>query len=86
MVALLDHLGIQRAKAIGLRPGAWTLLHVATAQPERLMVLVSATYFPQPLRDAAARFARAAFSLPAAERDARARHVHGDEQVARCMT
>jgi pimeloyl-ACP methyl ester carboxylesterase len=88
MVALLDHLGIQRAKAIGLSLGAKTLLHVATAQPERLkaMVLVSATpYFPQPLRDAAARFTREAFeSLPAAERDAlRARHVHGDEQVGR---
>jgi pimeloyl-ACP methyl ester carboxylesterase len=88
VLALLDHLGIQRAKAIGLSLGAKTLLHVATAQPARLeaMVLVSATpYFPQPLRDAAAQFTRAAFeSLPAAERGAlRARHVHGDEQIAR---
>jgi pimeloyl-ACP methyl ester carboxylesterase len=88
VLALLDNLGIERAKAIGLSLGAKTLLHVATAQPARLeaMVLVSATpYFPQPLRDAAAQFTRAAFeSLPAAERDAlRARHTHGDEQIAR---
>jgi pimeloyl-ACP methyl ester carboxylesterase len=88
VLALLDHLGIQRAKAVGLSLGAKTLLHVATAQPARLeaMVLVSATpHFPQPLRDAAAQFTRAAFeSLPEAERGAlRARHVHGDEQIAR---
>jgi pimeloyl-ACP methyl ester carboxylesterase len=88
VLALVDHLGIQRTKAIGLSLGAKTLLHMSTAQPARLeaMVLVSATpYFPQPLRDAAALFTRAAFeSLSAAERDAlRARHAHGDEQIAR---
>lgn len=86
VVALLDHLGIARAKAIGMSLGAKTLLHVATQQPGRIdaMVLVSATpYFPQPLRDAAARFTRDAFAqLSAAERDAlRVRHVHGDEQL-----
>jgi pimeloyl-ACP methyl ester carboxylesterase len=50
------------------------------------MVLVSATpHFPDPLREAAARFTRGALAgLPAAEREAlRARHVHGDEQIAR---
>jgi pimeloyl-ACP methyl ester carboxylesterase len=88
VLGLLDHLGIQRTKAIGLSLGAKTLLHMSSAQPARLeaMVLVSATpYFPQPLRDAAARFTRAAFeSLSAAERDAlRARHAHGDEQIGR---
>ena len=88
VLALADHLGIQRAKAIGLSLGAKTLLHVATAQPPRLdaMVLVSATpYFPPPLRAAAAQFTRSSFEqLPAAERNAlRARHVHGDEQIAR---
>src|SRR5258705_863258 len=49
VLALLDHLGIARAKAIGLSMGAKTLLHVATQQPGRIdaMVLVSATpYFP----------------------------------------
>jgi pimeloyl-ACP methyl ester carboxylesterase len=87
VLALLDALDIRRAKAIGLSLGAKTLLHVATLQPSRLdaMVLVSATpRFPQALRDAAAQFTKASFEgLPSAERDAlRARHIHGDEQVA----
>jgi pimeloyl-ACP methyl ester carboxylesterase len=47
--AMLDHLGIERFKAIGVSLGAKTLLHMATQQPTRVaaMVLVSATpYFP----------------------------------------
>src|SRR3982751_2991210 len=42
MFALLDHLGIARVKAVGLSMGAKTLLHMATAQPDRIdaMVLV----------------------------------------------
>jgi pimeloyl-ACP methyl ester carboxylesterase len=88
VLMLLDHLGITRTKAIGLSLGAKALLHVATKEPARLeaMVLVSATpRFPQPLRDAAAQFTRASLEgLTQAERDAlRARHVHGDEQIAR---
>jgi pimeloyl-ACP methyl ester carboxylesterase len=88
VLALLDHLDLRRAKAIGLSLGAKTLLHVATMQPDRVdaMVLVSATpYFPQPLRDAAAQFTRASFErLSRAERDAlRARHVYGDGQILR---
>jgi pimeloyl-ACP methyl ester carboxylesterase len=88
VVALLDHLGVVRTRAIGLSLGAKTLLHVATANPSRLeaMVLVSATpHFPQALRAAAARFTREAFELlPEAEREAlRARHTHGDEQIRR---
>jgi pimeloyl-ACP methyl ester carboxylesterase len=86
--ALLEHLKISRVKAIGMSLGAKTLLHLATADPQRViaMVLVSATpRFPDPLREAAARFTRDALAgLPAAERQAlRARHVHGDEQIAR---
>jgi len=86
VLALLDHLGVPRVKAIGMSMGAKTLLHVATAQPDRLdaMVLVSATpYFPEPLRAAAARFTQNAFdSLPdEARATLRARHVHGDEQI-----
>jgi pimeloyl-ACP methyl ester carboxylesterase len=86
VVALLDHLGIARAKAIGMSMGAKTLLHVATAQPPRVdaMVLVSATpYFPQALRSAAAQFTRESLDLLAEpERDAlRRRHVNGDEQI-----
>ncbi|HEY3139408.1 MAG TPA: alpha/beta hydrolase [Blastocatellia bacterium] len=51
--ALLDQLGIDRFKAIGLSLGAKTLLHIATQQPDRVqaMVLVSATpYFPEQAR------------------------------------
>jgi len=52
VVALLDHLQIATAKAIGMSMGAKALLHVATMQPDRIqaMVLVSATpYFPPQL-------------------------------------
>jgi pimeloyl-ACP methyl ester carboxylesterase len=51
--ALLDHLGIDRFKAIGLSLGAKTLLHLATQHPDRVeaMVLVSgAPYLPEPAR------------------------------------
>jgi pimeloyl-ACP methyl ester carboxylesterase len=86
VLALLDHLGLMRVKAIGVSMGAKTLLHVATAQPARVdaMVLVSATpYFPETLRSAAVQFTREAFDhLSEAERDAlRSRHVHGDDQI-----
>jgi pimeloyl-ACP methyl ester carboxylesterase len=56
MFALLDHLGIETFKGIGVSGGGNVLLHLATKQPERVkaMVLVSATsYFPaqaQPIR------------------------------------
>ena len=55
--ALLDHLGIERFKAIGMSLGAKTLLHVATQQPSRVeaMVLISGTpYFPARARAAMA--------------------------------
>ena len=86
VLALLDHLGLARVKAIGMSMGAKTLLHMATRQPTRLdaMVLVSATpYFPPALRIAAAQFTRESFDrLSETERDAlRHRHVHGDEQI-----
>ena len=51
--AMLDHLGIERFKAIGVSLGAKTLLHMAAQQPARVeaMVLVSATpYFPDQAR------------------------------------
>ncbi len=87
VIALLDHLGIGRTGAIGMSMGAKTLLHVATMRPSAVgaMVLVSATpYFPPPMRHAAAQFTTEAFDcLSAAELTAlRARHVHGDEQIA----
>ncbi len=86
VAALLDHLGVERVRAIGLSMGAKTLLHLATAVPERVeaMVLVSAaSYFPEALRTAAAQFTEEALDrLPPQEREAlRTRHVHGDEQL-----
>jgi pimeloyl-ACP methyl ester carboxylesterase len=83
ILALLDHLGIARARAIGMSAGAKTLLHVATQQTDRVdaMVLVSATpYFPAQARAAMAQLSVDAFS------DAdwtmhRQRHVHGDDQI-----
>jgi pimeloyl-ACP methyl ester carboxylesterase len=88
MLALLDLLAVQRVKAIGLSMGAKTLLHMATAQPDRIaaMVLVSATpHFPKELRAAASQFTEDALArLPDADREAlRKRHVHGDEQLRR---
>jgi pimeloyl-ACP methyl ester carboxylesterase len=83
MFALLDHLGIQRVKAIGLSMGAKTLLHMATQQPGRVdaMVLVSATpYFPAQVRAAMAQLSVDAFS-DADWAAQRLRHVHGDDQI-----
>jgi len=86
VLALLDALGVERVKAIGLSMGAKTLLHAATAEPDRIdaMVLVSATpRFPDTLRAAAAQFTPEAFdSLSGDERDVlRRRHIRGDEQI-----
>lgn len=51
--ALLDHLGIERFKALGISSGGMTLLHMATQQDDRLesMVLIGSTiYFPEQAR------------------------------------
>jgi pimeloyl-ACP methyl ester carboxylesterase len=81
--ALLDHLQIERVKAIGVSGGGIALLHMATAQPVRIeaMVVVSAPpYFPAQARAIQAQFTEDA--LPASERAAlRQRHKHGDQQI-----
>ena len=81
--ALLDHLGIDRFKAIGMSMGAKTLLHMATQQPGRVdsMVLVSATpYFPEQARSIMREM------TPDNRTDAewqqmRQWHKHGDQQI-----
>lgn len=81
-LALLDHLRIDRCKAIGMSLGGNTLLHAATRSPGRFeaLVLVSATmYFPEQAR-AIMR------SLPPAPPEEempvlRARHARGDAQI-----
>lgn len=83
-IALLDHLGIARCRAIGLSMGGNILLHLATLQPDRVtaMVLVSATmYFPEQAR-AAMRQIPAPDQQPAAEWETmRKRHKLGDDQI-----
>jgi pimeloyl-ACP methyl ester carboxylesterase len=53
MLALLDHLKIERCSGLGISGGGNVLLHMAAKQPQRIraMVLVSATpYFPEQAR------------------------------------
>jgi pimeloyl-ACP methyl ester carboxylesterase len=83
-LALLDHLGIERCKAIGVRMGGNILLHMATLQPERIetMVAASATmYFPQHAR----KFMAAVLApddQPASQWELmRKRHHLGDDQI-----
>jgi len=79
----IDHLGIDRFKAIGMSGGGNTLLHMATQQPGRVaaMVLVSAaSYYPAQARS----FMRdyTVDKLTDEEwRIQRQRHQHGDEQI-----
>jgi pimeloyl-ACP methyl ester carboxylesterase len=83
VLELLDHLGIERARAIGMSLGAETLLHVATAAPMRVtsMVLVSAApRFPAETRKML-RTAAAAPHTPEEWDAMREVHVHGDAQI-----
>lgn len=83
-LALLDHLGIRKCRAIGLSMGGNILLHMATLQPERIeaMVLVSAAmYFPDQAR-AVMRQVPAAKDQPPQEWEImRRRHKLGDGQI-----
>jgi len=81
--ALLDRLGIEKFKAIGVSGGAKTLLHMSTGQPDRIesQVLVSAApYFP-----AQARAIMATFTAENRSEEEwaffRERHKYGDEQI-----
>jgi pimeloyl-ACP methyl ester carboxylesterase len=84
VIALLDALGIERARAIGVSLGAKTLLHVATEQPPRIstMILVSAApRFPEATRSL---FRAAASAEHTADEwtQMRAMHTRGDDQIA----
>jgi len=83
VLGLMDRLGIDRFKAIGLSLGAKTMLHVATQQPGRVeaMVLVSATpYFPEPAR-AIMRGLTEENHSEAEWTQMRQWHTQGDEQI-----
>ena len=45
--ALLDRLGIDRVKAIGMSAGANTLLHMATQQPQRIIAMIHVSGTPR---------------------------------------
>ena len=47
VVALLDRLGIDRVKAIGMSAGANTLLHMATQQPRRVAAMIHVSGTPR---------------------------------------
>jgi pimeloyl-ACP methyl ester carboxylesterase len=82
-LALLDHLGIETCKAIGLSMGGNILLHMATMQPDRIeaMVVVSATmYFPEQAR-AIMRHVSVENQSPEEWEVMRKRHKLGDEQI-----
>ncbi len=83
VLALLDHLGVERCRAIGVSFGANTLLHMATLQPDRIeaMVLVSATmYFPEQAREVMRRVVIENQS-PKEWETMRKRHKLGDNQI-----
>lgn len=84
ILALMDHLGIERFKAIGFSAGAVTLLGVATKAPERVdaVVLIGAgMYYTTPCRETLASVSPEGYS-GAAWAGLRQIHRHGDEQIA----
>jgi pimeloyl-ACP methyl ester carboxylesterase len=81
--ALLDHLRLERVKTIGLSGGGITLLHMATAQPERIeaMVPISAPpYFPEQVRAIQRQYSAAMIGEVEMAR-MRQRHKGGDRQI-----
>jgi len=69
--ALLDHLGIDRVKAIGVSAGANTLLHMATQQPPRIISMIHVSGTPR-FPDQARAIMRATTGEDALSRHARA--------------
>lgn len=81
--ALLNHLGIERVKAVGHSSGGMTLIHMATQQPNRVeaLVLISSTsYFPKSCREIQAQTTIANISENGWDMY-RKIHFHGDEQI-----
>jgi pimeloyl-ACP methyl ester carboxylesterase len=83
-LALLDHLGVRKCRAIGLSMGGNILLHMATMQPDRIeaMVVVSAAmYFPQQARAIMRKAPVADNQSPQEWETMRKRHKLGDQQI-----
>ncbi len=87
VLGILDHLGIETTKGLGLSAGANVLLHMATKQPDRVqaMVVVSGTsYFPEQARH----IMRAYTINSQSEQDRellRKRHPGGEAQIEALM-
>jgi len=83
VLSLLDRLGVEQFKAIGLSLGAKSLLHIATQEPARVdaMVLVSATpYFPEQARVMMGQLTPDS-RTEAEWEQMRQWHKHGDQQI-----
>ena len=81
--ALLDQLGIDRVKAIGMSAGANTLLHMATQQPDRITAFVHVSGTPR-FPDQARTIMRTMTEETRSEaewNEMRARHALGDDQI-----
>lgn len=81
--ALLDQLGVQQFKAIGVSGGGQALLHMATEQPERVvkLILVSAgQYYPEQARKIMQAYSAAAHTEEEWKL-MRTRHALGDDQI-----
>ncbi len=81
--ALLDHLAIDRVKAIGMSAGANTLLHMATQQPSRIDAMIHVSGTPRFPDQARAIMSTMTEEGRSAEEWAqmRGRHHQGDDQI-----
>jgi pimeloyl-ACP methyl ester carboxylesterase len=87
VLALLDHLGVAKCKAVGMSFGGNTLLHVATREPGRIeaMALISPTmHFPEQAR-ALLRQMHAAEKSPQEWETMRGRHKLGGRSDPRSL-
>ena len=81
--ALLDRLGIDHVKAIGMSAGANTLLHMATQQPSRVSAMIHVSGTPR-FPDQARAIMRTMIEegrSPEEWAEMRARHHLGDNQI-----
>jgi pimeloyl-ACP methyl ester carboxylesterase len=85
ILALLDHLKLDRVKAVGLSFGGNILLHLATAPSTRARVEAMVTIGSPSTFPASARAIMASITIESRTdedwREMRARHVHGDDQI-----
>ena len=86
--ALLDLIGVDSFKAMGISTGGMTLLHMATSQPERIeaLVLIGATsHFPEQAREIMRASDPDSVSAERMEKSARL-HSRGMEQARELMS